>query len=184
MTTALDGVAAPPPTPATPTPRTRSGGALLDVAIVLVWFVVLGVVAGLVWWQVVDLPNATRSGGTDVVEADQLGKQVGIDGWFFVVSAVGGLVSGLGLLVWRRRDPLLMVALVTLGGGLASFLAVRLGRWLGPGSEIAALEGKADGAHAPMPLVVHAHGMVLVFPIACALGALLYLWVLRRPDPS
>ena len=160
------------------------GGALRDVLVVLAWFVVAGVVAGLVWWQATPSAMATTSNGSVVVEADQLGKQVATDGWFFVVSAVGGLASGLGLLAWRRRDPLLMVALVTAGGGLASYLTLRLGALLGPGSEIAALRGKPDGAHAPLQLELHASGMALVFPIAAALGALIYLWVLQRPDPS
>ena len=165
----------------TPTRRT-SRPVLVDLGIVVVWFLVAGVVAGLVWWHFTDLPRASRQGGSVVVDSVQLLKQANIDAWYFVVAAVGGLASGLALLTWRRRDPLLMVALVTLGGGLAALVTLRLGLWLGPGSEVAALRHRPDGASAPMQLKLHAPGMAWVWPISAALGALLQLWVLRPPD--
>jgi hypothetical protein len=167
---------------ATATSGRRGADLLRDAAIVLAWFVVVGVVAGLVWWQLVDLPHATREGGSVVVEADQLGKQVNIDGWFLVLALVGGGVSGLVLLFWRERDPLAMVLLVTLGSGLAGVIAARLGRLLGPGSAQDALRHAADGAHAPMPLTLHASGVYWVWPAAAAVGALIYLWIIKSPE--
>ena len=163
-------------------PRTSRPTALVDLGIVVVWFLLAGVLAALVWWHFTDLPQATREKGQVVVDAPQLLKQVNADGWYFVVAAVGGLVSGLTLLTWRRRDPLLMVALVALGGGLAAVVTLRLGLWLGPGSEVAALRAQPDGASALMQLKLHALGMAWVWPIASTLGALLQLWVLRPPD--
>lgn len=155
---------------------------LVDTGIVLAWFLVAGVLAAVAWWQLVDLPEATRQGRSVVVEAAQLGKEVNIDGWFFALAAVGGLVSGVALLLWRERDPLLMVVLVTVGGGLAAWVASRLGRLLGPESESVVLRSRAEGAHAPLELQVHAPGVLWVWPAAAALGALLYLWVLKSPD--
>jgi len=167
-----------------PTPGRRfpTSEVLRDAGIVALWFVAVGVLGALAWWQLVDLPQATRQGGSVVVEADQLGKEVNIDGWFFVIAGVGGLVSGIALLAWRRRDPLLMVVLVVLGGGLASFVMVRLGRILGPASEVDVLRHRTEGAHALMRLQVHAPGVVWVWPVAAALGALVYLWVLKEPE--
>ena len=165
-----------------PKSPSRTKDVLLDVGIVLGWFLVAGVLGALVWWQVTDLPQATRVQGAVVVEADQLGKEVNIDGWFFVIAVVGGLVSGIVLTLWRRRDALLTVVLVTLGGGLASVVMQRLGRLLGPGSEVDALRHKADGAHALMRLQVHATGVLWVWPAAAALGALVYLFVLKAPE--
>lgn len=171
--------------PATePRRSSRTSGVLLDVGIVLGWFLVAGVVGAVLWWQLTDLPQATRAQGAVVVEADQLGKEVNIDGWFFVIALVGGLVSGIVLTLWRRRDALLTVVLVTLGGGLASFVMVQLGRLLGPVSEVDALRHKADGAHALMRLQVHATGVLWVWPAAAALGALVYLFVLKAPEDA
>jgi hypothetical protein len=160
----------------------RAGEVLRDVGIVLAWFLVAGVLGALLWWKLVDLPQATRAQGSVVIESDQLGKEVNIDGWFFVIAAVGGLVSGIVLTLWRRRDPLLVVVMVTIGGGLASFVMQRLGLLLGPGSEVDALRHKPDGAHALMRLQIHAPGVLWVWPAAAALGALVYLWVLKTPE--
>ena len=94
---------------ADPRSPSRTADVLRDVGIVLGWFLVAGVLGALLWWKLVDLPQATRAQGSVVVESDQLGKEVNIDGWFFVIAAVGGLVSGVVLTLWRRRDPLLVV---------------------------------------------------------------------------
>jgi heme/copper-type cytochrome/quinol oxidase subunit 2 len=155
---------------------------LRDVVVVLAWFLVAGLVAGVVWWLVADPPQATRAAEGVVVEPQELTKQVSIDGWYFVVAAVGGLLSGIALLAWRHRDPLLMVVLVTLGGGLAALVSLRLGHLLGPGAVLEALRGKPQGAHALEPLTLHATGMEWVWPATAAMGALVHLWVLRKPD--
>lgn len=160
-------------------PSLRAG--LIDAAIVAVWFAVAGAVGALVWWQVTTLPQLTRSGDNASQAPDQLVGQVGIDGWFFVVAAVGGLLSGIILLAWRRRDPLLMVVLVALGGGLASWVMVRAGLALGPGPEIAALRELAEGGEVSMQLKLHATGMVWIWPVAAMMGVLLQLWVLTKP---
>jgi membrane associated rhomboid family serine protease len=153
----------------------------IDALIVVVWFAVAGVVGAVVWWQVTPLPKVTKTGGSASLTPEELVKQVGIDGWFFVVAAVGGLLSGLILLIWRRRDPLLMVLLVVLGGGLAAWLMIRVGLTLGPEKEITALAGKPDGAQVPMQLKLRAPGIAFVWSIGAAVGALIYVWILRKP---
>ena len=153
--------------------------ALLDALIVAVWFAAAGLVGGWVWAHVVDFPQVTKEGNNATVASEELAKQVGMDGWFVVIALVGGLVSGVALMVWRHRDPLLTVALVTLGGGLASWLMLQSGEAFGPGDPIAALRKLPDGAHVSEQLVLHAHGVAWVWPIAAAFGALLYIWVLK-----
>ncbi len=153
---------------------------LVDVAIVLVWSLLAGVLGAFVWWRATPLPQATATPDGPALTADQLAAQVAVDGWFAVVAVGLGLVSGVVLLAWRRRDPLLSVALVVLGAALAAQVASRLGRVLGPVDPATALAGKADGAQAPLQLVLQAPGMVWVWPAAAALGALLHLFVLRR----
>ena len=86
---------------------------------------------------------------------------------------VGGLLSGVVLLAWRRRDPLLMVVLVVLGGGLASWLMVHVGLALGPEKETTALRGLPEGAKVSMQLKLHAPGIAWIWPIAAALGAVI-----------
>ena len=153
----------------------------IDAGIVAVWFAVAGALGALVWWQVTTLPTLTRAGDSASQGSDQLVNQVGIDGWFFVVAAVGGLLSGIILLAWRRRDPLLMVVLVALGGALASWVMVRAGLELGPEPELTALRDLAEGDEVSMQLKLHAPGMTWIWPVAATLGALLQMWVLSKP---
>ena len=160
-------------------PTLRAVG--LDLLVAAVWFAVAGAVGAVVWWQVTTLPTLTRQGDSASQAPDQLVSQVGIDGWFFVVAAVGGLVSGIVLLAWRRRDPLLMVVLVAVGGGLAAWVMVRVGLAVGPSPELAALRDLAEGDEVSMQLKLHAPGMVWVWPIAATLGAVLEMWVLEKP---
>ena len=160
-------------------PSLRAGA--LDAGVVAVWFAVAGLVGAVVWWQVTTLPKLTRAGDSASQASDQLVNQVGIDGWFFVVAGVGGLLSGIVMLAWRRRDPLLMVVLVALGGGLAAWVMVRAGLVLGPAPELSALRDLAEGDEVSMQLKLYAPGMVWIWPVAATLGALLELWVLEKP---
>jgi hypothetical protein len=145
---------------------------LRDAGVVALWFVVLGVVGAFVWWQVTPLAEYTRTAANAEMDEQQLGVQVSADGWYFVIAAVGGVVSGVALLAWRRRDPIAMVVLVTLGALLAAWVMLRVGLWLGPGDPKDALRHVAVGATVPMQLQTHAHGVVTVWPIAALLGAL------------
>ena len=162
--------------------RTAVVDAVVDAVIVLVWFAVAGALGAVVWWLVTPLPKITRAGDSASQAPDQLVNQVGIDGWFFAVALVGGLLSGIVLLAWRRRDPLLMIFLVALGGGLAAWVMVRTGLAIGPSPELAALRDLAEGAEVSMQLKLHAPGIALVWPIAALLGAVLQLWVLAKPE--
>jgi hypothetical protein len=154
----------------------------VDALIVAVWFGVAGVAGAWVWSRVVTLPKVQKSGNAATLSPVELVKQVGIDGWFLVIALVAGLLSGVILLAWRRRDPLLMVVLVVLGGGLASWLMVHVGLSLGPEKEITALRGLPDGGEVSMQLKLHADGIAWIWSIAAALGSLIYVWVLAKPD--
>lgn len=156
--------------------------AATDVVVVAVWAAVAGLLGAVLWWQLTTLPEVTKNGDSASVAPGELVRQVGIDGWFFVIAGVGGLASGVLLTAWRRRDPLLMVLLLALGGTFAAWLMERVGLALGPEKELVALEGLAEGAMVEMQLTLQATGIIWVWPMAAVLGAVLYLWVLRRPD--
>ncbi len=185
MSTPVDRAGTDVQVPQRPAPVDRGptlvAGAL-DALVVALWFAVAGLAGALVWWQVTTLPKVTKVGEAASLEPAELLKQVGIDGWFFVIAAVGGLVSGVLLLIWRWRDPLLMVVLVALGGAVASWVMTNVGRSLGPPDEVAALRGLKEGAQVPMQLELHAPGIAWMWSIFAVLGAIVYVWILRKPD--
>lgn len=147
-----------------------------DVLIVLAWFVVAAVVGALVWWQVTPLAAYTRTATDAGMGEDQLGRQVSADGWFFAIALLGGLVSGVALLALRRRDPVVTVVLVTLGGLLAAWLMLRVGLWLGPADPEGVLKDVAVGGKVPLQLETHTTGVFLAWPIGALLGATVVLW--------
>jgi hypothetical protein len=155
-----------------------SGGPALarDAALVLAWFLTLGVLGALLWWQVTPLAEYTRTAQSAAMDEEQLGRQVSTDGWFFTIAAVGGLVSGVALLAIRKRDPLAMVVLVTLGAGLASGVMALVGLWLGPEAPKEVLASVPVGGKVPLQLELHATGVLFVWPITALLGAVGVIW--------
>jgi hypothetical protein len=164
--------------------RDRLRAVLIDVVVVLGWFLVLGVVGALVWWQVTDLPRYTRTADGAVLDQVQLARQFGTDGWFFAIAAIGGVLSGLALTWWRRRDPLVVVLLLVVGGALASAVMAALGQLLGPADPRPLLDSLPTDAHAAMQLRTHAHGVLFVWPMAALAGAALVLFLSRVDEPA
>jgi hypothetical protein len=150
--------------------------AITDVLVVVGWFVLVGAVAAILWWQLTPLAEYTRTASTARMGEEQLGRQVSADGWYFVIAAVAGVLSGIVLLSWRHRDPLLMVVLVTGGALLGGWLTQRIGLWLGPADPKDVLPHVAEGAAVPLQLRVHASGVLLVWPITALLGAVGVIW--------
>ncbi len=160
---------------------------LRDAGFVLGWFAVLGAIAALVWWQVTPLAEYTRTATAGQLSEEQLGREVAADGWYVVIAAVGGLVSGVALAALRRRDPLATVLLVAGGAFLAAWVMLEVGLWVGPPDPGKALEHAATGAKVPMQLKTHARGAFLVWPITALLGVVGVLWGIderRRREPQ
>lgn len=157
--------------------RARDLGVFVDVAVVFAVFAGLGAIGALLWRWLTPLPYYVKveSGGSMAPEV--MTRQVGIDGWFFVIALVLGLLAGVALTWWARREPVLTVLAIVLSAALASFVMVHLGRALGPGDVAQALARAKPGAHIPVPLQVHATGVIYVWMIAGAFGALVQIFI-------
>ncbi|GGF58280.1 hypothetical protein GCM10011519_35170 [Marmoricola endophyticus] len=140
----------------------------------LVVFVVLGLVAGVVWQWVATAPTVLRTEDNAVMDQAQLGVKVSADGWFAVVGVVGGLVAGFGLLR-PRRDPLLVVVLGIVASVGAAYLALWLGGALAhvPRSEIRAAR---PGTTLTTSLTLISHAVVLAWPLGFLVAATASLW--------
>jgi len=156
--------------------RALARDVLRDVAVVLIWFVGIGLLCAVVWWKVTPLAEFTRTTDNAQMGEGELGRQVSSDGWYFTVAALGGLISGIVLLATRRSNPVVLVVLVTIGAGLASWLMARVGLWLGPPDPGSVLAHVPVGDKVPIQLQTHADGVRFVWPIAALVGALGVLW--------
>jgi hypothetical protein len=147
----------------------------VDLALVLVVFAALGAVGAVLWHQLVHLPHYTRTAAGGSMDQVQLTRVIGIDGWFFVLALVLGLLGGAALLLVRPAEPVEMVVLVALGAAFASWLMLHLGLQLGPGDPGAALRAAATGTDVPVRLKPQASGVEYAWPIGAVLGALVIL---------
>lgn len=159
----------------------RRGALVRDAAWILGWFVAAGAIAAVAWWQLAQPAHFTRTAQGAAMDQIELAKQFGNEGWYAATGAVAALVSGIGLMAWRTRDPLATVLLTTLGAVLAAGVTLLLGRWLGPGDPEAALRHAKVGAGVPVRLDVSAHSVMLVWPTAALIGVLLVLFGTGRP---
>lgn len=153
----------------------RPAGAGRDVLVVLGSLLLLGVVAGVVWWLLVDPAQFTKTAQGGAMSENELGKRFDADAWFAVIGLVAGLAAGLVLSAWRSRDPLLVSGLLLLGSLLAAGVMLLVGHVLGPGDPRAALQAAAVGAKVPETLGVDTPLAVLGWPFGVLVGTLLVL---------
>ncbi len=163
-----------PTTPVSMTQRVLRGlrPALGDAAAVVGLFATLGVVGAVVWDLVTPLAEFTRTAENGTMDEEELARQFGATGWFFLIAAIGGFASGLVLLLWRRRNPILTVVLVAVGGAVATLVMVLVGLALGPSDPNDVLATVAVGDTVPLQLRVEGSGIYAVWSIAAMAGAL------------
>ncbi|ACU74590.1 hypothetical protein Caci_5732 [Catenulispora acidiphila DSM 44928] len=176
---------------------------LLVAAVLVVTGAVFGVLSGLAWYRFaptvwLTLPaNAVPqvTSGIDqsaLLVAPEAKGIASVDGYYFVFTAVSGLLLGvLGFFLARRglldnrgasrgerdrgeRDGAAIGAWagVLLGGFAASTLAAALGRWVSMPDPLTVLHTIAAGHNFHAPVALHAQGLYLAAPL---LGLVLFL---------
>ena len=172
---------------------------LLVAAVLVVTGAVFGVLSGLAWYRFaptvwLTLPaNAVPqvTSGVDqsaLLVAPEAKGIASVDGYYFVFTAVSGLLLGVlgfflarrGLLDGRGRDDrgerdgaaIGAWAGVLLGGFAASTLAAALGRWVSMPDPLTVLHTIAAGHTFHAPVALHAQGLYLAAPL---LGLVLFL---------
>ena len=133
----------------------------------------LGLIAGFAWQHIA--PRAVFvmvSRGTADVLNPETRAFIAADGWFCVVSLIGGGVSGLlgYLLAVRRFGPLPMLGV--LGGGLAAaYIAQWVGQQAGRSGFEAMLATARVGTVLHAPLNLGAGGALAFWPLAAGVVA-------------
>jgi hypothetical protein len=126
------------------------------VAAVLAGTTLLGAAAGLAWAAAAPraLAVVIGRGSADVVNPET-NAFIAADGWFVLLTAVGGVISGLlgYLFAVRRHGPLAMAA-VLVGGLPAALVAMWIGQQWGKAAFNHALQVGHSGVlvHAPLSL--------------------------------
>jgi len=138
--------------------------------------VLAGPLLGVAWWLLaptaaVEVVGGAPGGEPLVVAPDLPELEAAQDGTLLLLLAAAGLVTGL-LVAWRGgARPTAATLLAGLGALMGAVLAAAVGQLLGPDSlaaQGATTEGataEGGGAALVSPLVLHAVGVVLVWPI-------------------
>lgn len=153
----------------------QRGDVRQDITIVVVVFALGSVIAALIWKATAELPQWQNRDGRVVMDALNSSKTMSIDACYALVSIPIALILGVALMWWRRRSPVVAVFLIALVSVCAAALMERVGLWLGPSDPIGVLRSAPDLASASVQLQVQASGVLLVWPAAAVLGALLVL---------
>lgn len=134
----------------------------------------LGAGAGVIWWQVVDLPSYSvgPNGGASTSERGLTEFFAG-DAWFCVIGLVVGLV--IGILGWRLFAAVgwpVAVGVVALAL-VAGLICSAVGYALGPGPFVPRLATARPGDLVPIELTVRASAAFVVWPFAAVVPVLL-----------
>lgn len=136
--------------------------------------VVVGGLAAVFWYGVVDLPAYTiQSDGSAVIGEEGLTQVVSADVWFCITGALVG--AGLGIVVWKWFRPLGWVSavLAVAGGLLAGLICWKVGEILGPGSFDDRLAKAQPGDLVPISLQLRSWSALAIWGFAAVTPVLL-----------
>jgi hypothetical protein len=157
--------------------------AVIAIAAVIAGTAVLGLAAGFLWAAVAPraLVEVVGAGSADIVNPET-NAFIAADGWFTLLTVVGGLVSGAAgyALAVRRNGPPAMAGI--LAGGLAAAL---LAKWIGQQSGAAAFNHSLAAGHIGLllrdPLMLGGLGPLMFWPLAAGVVAGGMTLISQRP---
>lgn len=175
-----------------PGKRPAARAAAAWFAVPLAGSALLGLLAGYIWGEVAPraLLQEVGAGTAQLVNAETSAFIVA-DGWFCVISAAAGLITGiLGyLFLLTPRAGVRMTAGVRaaaaagliLGGVAAGFVMLWLGQQIGLSGYDHHLAASPDGTLFPASLTLGAKSALVFWPMLTAIVILVSEWGSRRP---
>lgn len=151
----------------------RTTGAARLVGELVLAAVVLGLVGAVLWSNIAPVIEGELTATGVRVGNTQARRQFGVDGWFAVVAAGGGLVLGTVGFARHRSHPVGALVVLAVAGLIAAAVQWFTGVRLGPepvGERAAELPA---GATISMPLELNAPAVLPVWSISAVVGALL-----------
>jgi hypothetical protein len=162
----------------------RSSGRLARFGIAFAITLVIGLLLGVLWSQIVDLPSYTiqedflanmgEAGLTDVFA---------IDAWYVGLGLVGGAMLG-ALVWWWFGDLGWPVAFIAAGAGsLAGFVCRATGELVGPGNLAERVASANVGDQVPIEFTSHVGVAVVVWAMAALLPVMIGSSLTRDKPP-
>lgn len=146
---------------------------MIALVAVIAGTAVLGAAAGFLWASVAPraLAVVVARGSANVVDPET-SAFIAADGWFTLLTAVGGVVSGLlGYTLAVRRHGALAMTGVLLGGLAAALIAMWIGQRSGTAAFNHSLSTDRPGTLLHVPLALGGRGPLAFWPLAAGLAA-------------
>jgi hypothetical protein len=144
-----------------------------------------GVVGGLVWHSLLDVPHGVVVGHQWFPDPWETGERDAFDatGWYVVIAVVAGLVLGLASAVLSRAPELWTLAAVLVGSLLAAWLMRAVGLHGAPPDPQVAAKHAADGTRLSGTLGRPGAAAFVTWPLAAVVpvGVLFLILPGRRP---
>jgi hypothetical protein len=151
-----------------------TNGRLAAFGLALAGNVVLGAVAGLIWFAIAPTPvfQEVAQGQAQLVNAETSAYIVA-DAWFVLITALAGLIAGVAgwRLLVRRSGPLAVAGLI-LGAGAGALVAMWVGDNVGLGTYHHLLASSASGAYLHGALALGAKSALAIWAL-CTAGVIL-----------
>jgi hypothetical protein len=165
--------------------------ALAALGAVIAGTALLGAAAGLLWAMLAPRALAVVVGrGSANVVNPETNAFIAADGWFMLLTAAGGIISGLlGYALAVRRHGALAMTGVLAGGLAATLIAMWIGQRSGAAAFNRSLAIDRPGTLLRVPLMLGGHGPLAFWPLAAGLtvGGIEVIVLLRerrhRPAP-
>jgi MFS family permease len=157
----------------------RRAGRRRAAVLIVALLVVAGGAAGLAWTALA--PRVTMGmtvvGPVPVTE-EAAGQLVGMDAWYALLGGAVGIVLGTVLATLFLRHGTAMVVSLVVGGCLAAVAALVVGSYVANGSLLLAWHPHAPpGTRLTAPLMLHARGYLLAWPIAVLAPVIPLAWL-------
>jgi hypothetical protein len=143
------------------------------LAAVIAGTALLGVAAGFLWSAVAPRALVVVLGpGTPYAVNPETSAYIAADGWFTLLTVIGGVISGLlGYTLAVRRHGALAMAGVLVGGAVAALLAKWIGQQSGAAAYTRSLAAGRPGVLLHEPLMLGGLGALAFWPLAAGVIA-------------
>jgi hypothetical protein len=155
----------------------------VDAGLVVAGVLVLGLVVGVVWPQLVEPALSQRTAQGISTSEVQLARIFSADGWFVVLGFLGSALLAGALLLRRSAHEVVVLLILLAGTYLAGWqVAEPVGKALGPPDPVPVLTDAKVGTTAPVQVQLTSEADRLSWPLGAAVGALVVLLGVSRLD--
>ena len=164
-------------------PARRLPPLVRDVLVHVVTAVLLGLLAGVVWNWVVDLPGWLLDGqGNATISEHGRTQEFTADYWFSIIGLVVGLVQGIWAWTWFHRRGWFAVVVAVAAAAVAALVAWQTGQAMGPSGFDERLTNGQAGDLVLIDFELRATAALAMWPLGAVIPIMIASAFMPEPD--